>query len=47
MHNSELEGRVIHPDTLQILNIPEHMIESLQNRFFDAMAIYEARNLTI
>ncbi len=47
IHNSELEGRVIHPDTLQILNIPEHMIESLQNRFFDAMAIYEARNLTI
>ncbi|MBN1537985.1 MAG: HDOD domain-containing protein [Anaerolineales bacterium] len=41
--NMELEGRVIHPHTLQILNIPEHLLESLQSRLIDAMFVYEAR----
>lgn len=40
----ELEGRVIHPDSLQILNIPEPSLESLQNRLIDAMFVYDARN---
>lgn len=40
----ELEGRVIHPDALTILNIPEHSLQSLQNRLIDAMFVYESRN---
>ncbi|NMC12034.1 MAG: HDOD domain-containing protein [Chloroflexi bacterium] len=41
--NFALEGRIIHPDTLQILNIQEHLLESLQNRLIDAMFVYDAR----
>ncbi len=41
--NMELGVKFIHPDTLQILNIPEHLLESLQTRLIEAMFVYDAR----
>jgi putative nucleotidyltransferase with HDIG domain len=42
---SALEGRVIHPDTLQILRLDEVKVERLSARLAEAMFEYESRQV--